>query len=493
MKLPLVIAITSIVQDDEQLVGKENVLLGKLSQSGFPVVPGFVVTKTAYKQFLNENNLPVKIKHLVGTIDVTHADSVKKTRGIIKKFIMQGIMDEAFVSELFSHYAKLEGLVKGARVIVFSPVAKPVITQGEANLILAIKEIWASYASSYPLEKHDLPVITVQHAFPPDLQGEITTDNLLITMQNGEAYTVEKTTLLMHNKTARQQTLSDETLLELAKLALQVKLITYFPQKISWIYSGEKFFITHTRETAADDIVHISSLPQFPVTATKLFTILSQSTQTKEKALLPVDGAILDGLTVEHTDTKKRAEKIMLLASPFSPRPVIYAVASSEPQAIAAELAALSYARNVLQQKHLWVLLPSVKNIADFLALEKLMQHAKLYRSASFQVLIAVDTPEVAFSLEDFLKFLIGGVVLNVPTLTKLFSGTDGASEGKGILWLIERTIQIANAHAIPIFAIGAQGTFLEKSVFLGINGIITHDAIRTKHMISEIERKLFA
>ena len=59
--------------------------LAKLTQAKFPVIPGFVITTTAYFSFLKENNLDNKIKQLLSTIAIDRPDSLMQGENHIKK------------------------------------------------------------------------------------------------------------------------------------------------------------------------------------------------------------------------------------------------------------------------------------------------------------------------------------------------------------------------------------------------------------------------
>ncbi|HRN96764.1 MAG TPA: PEP/pyruvate-binding domain-containing protein, partial [Candidatus Levybacteria bacterium] len=60
----LVVWLKDIDREDIHLVGEKSANLGEMIQSGFPVPAGFVLTATAYTQFIRENKLEKPIAHL---------------------------------------------------------------------------------------------------------------------------------------------------------------------------------------------------------------------------------------------------------------------------------------------------------------------------------------------------------------------------------------------------------------------------------------------
>ena len=145
-------------KNDVALVGGKGANLGEMSQADFPVPPGFVVTAQAYYEFIKENNLAMKIKHLLATVDFKKQESLQQVSNHVKKEIMRGKISEELKKEIFKSYQKLGGVFKDALVAVrSSATAEDLATasfagqqetflnvKGEAVLIEKIKEGWAS-------------------------------------------------------------------------------------------------------------------------------------------------------------------------------------------------------------------------------------------------------------------------------------------------------------------------------------------------------------
>src|SRR6185312_7960082 len=94
--------------------------VGEMTKAGFPVPPGVIVTSIAYREFLKENNLEIKIKHLLGTIDYSNPKTLENASRSIMHEIEKGKMSQALIQEIFSAYSKLGGALKDALVAVVS-------------------------------------------------------------------------------------------------------------------------------------------------------------------------------------------------------------------------------------------------------------------------------------------------------------------------------------------------------------------------------------
>jgi len=149
---------SEIDKDDVALVGGKGANLGEMTQAGFPVPNGFVVTAQAYYAFLKENNLATKIKHLISSVNIEKPESLAQVSKHIKKTILDSTVPDELVKEIFSAYATLSGTLTDALVAVrSSATAEDLPTasfagqqdtylnvKGNAVLLQKIKEAWAS-------------------------------------------------------------------------------------------------------------------------------------------------------------------------------------------------------------------------------------------------------------------------------------------------------------------------------------------------------------
>ncbi len=145
-------------KEDVALVGGKGANLGEITQAGFPVPNGFIVTSNAYYKFIKDNNLAVKIKHLLETANFERPDSLTQVSQHIKKTILEGKLSDEIVSEVFGAYSKLGNAFEDALVAVRSSATAEDLAnasfagqqetylnvKGEAVLLEKIKEGYAS-------------------------------------------------------------------------------------------------------------------------------------------------------------------------------------------------------------------------------------------------------------------------------------------------------------------------------------------------------------
>lgn len=157
-KSEFVVQFKDVGKEDVALVGGKGANLGEMTRAGFPVPGGFIVTSKAYYHFVHENNLMIKIKHLLNTANFDHADSLQQVSKHIQKVIMEGDMSPQLKKEIFTAYKSLGGVFKDALVAVrSSATAEDLPTasfagqqetflnvKGDANVLLKIKAAWAS-------------------------------------------------------------------------------------------------------------------------------------------------------------------------------------------------------------------------------------------------------------------------------------------------------------------------------------------------------------
>lgn len=154
----LVASFSEVNKNDIPLVGETGANLGEMKQAGFPVPNGFIVTSEAYRNFIIENKLEIKIKHLFSTTNFDDEKSLKKTSLSIRKYIKEGRFSEKLIKEIISAYNKLSTgplaefpLVAIRTSLINEGFSKMVMSdfylnvKGDAVLLEKIKDCWASF------------------------------------------------------------------------------------------------------------------------------------------------------------------------------------------------------------------------------------------------------------------------------------------------------------------------------------------------------------
>jgi pyruvate,water dikinase len=145
-------------------VGGKNASLGemyqKLTKQGINIPNGFATTAKAYKYFLKENDLEIKIKNILKNLDINNIENLIKKGAQIRKLILNSKLPKDFEKEIKCAYKQLskESLVKKLAVAVRSSATAEDLpnasfagqqetylnVRGEEPLVLAVKKCIAS-------------------------------------------------------------------------------------------------------------------------------------------------------------------------------------------------------------------------------------------------------------------------------------------------------------------------------------------------------------
>lgn len=301
-------------KEDIALVGGKGANLGEMVRADFPVPNGFIVTAQSYYLFLRENNLATKIKHLLSTANFEKSESLMQVSSHIKKLIIGAEMPDVVQKDVTTYYETLSGVMKDALVAVRSSATAEDLpgasfagqqetflnVKGEANLLLKIKEAWASlfdtraifYRHEQQYDHFKIGIaIPVQKMVESEMSGVMFTldpmtnskETIVIEAIYGlgeyivqgtvtpDHYEVKKSDLtittkhiakqthllkkvgdknkdtLIPTKTGEKQKISDKEIIELAKLGKRLEHHYYFPQDSEWTIEKGKIYIVQTR------------------------------------------------------------------------------------------------------------------------------------------------------------------------------------------------------------------------------------------------------
>ncbi len=145
-------------KDDINLVGGKGANLGEMASIDLPVPNGFIVTASAYFQFLKENNLEKEIKKAYQLVDLERPETVDQVSKKIKPKIEKAKISEELAKEIVFAYAKLGGIFKDSYVAIrSSATAEDLPTasfagqqetflnvKGETNVVYRVRDCWAS-------------------------------------------------------------------------------------------------------------------------------------------------------------------------------------------------------------------------------------------------------------------------------------------------------------------------------------------------------------
>lgn len=254
-------------------IGKAGKQLGALTQAGFPIMPGFVVTTNAYKHFLEKNKLPKKIQQLLTTVNYDRPESVHQVTQHVKKMVAETTLPEELQKDLQTFYKK----VQNHTVIVHAHTTRPEHKFAEQavesfdELLEQVKSSWVQHFE--PMIHHKRHIhghdhidagveLIVQVHIKPDKKGKVhtvdpqehTKNILTITHEHPHAtdtYMLSKKSLMIMDRSlthhANAEKLTHDELLTIANVGRDLELHLYFPQEITWGIIDDNVFLLHTK------------------------------------------------------------------------------------------------------------------------------------------------------------------------------------------------------------------------------------------------------
>ena len=326
----LVLPFNKIDKDDIPYVGGKAANLGEMVQAGFPVPNGFCVTSAAYQLLIEHNNLLDTIKGILKTTDIHNNQDLQKASNKITTLIKKAKIPQELSKEIFASYEKLTKGNKNPLVAVRSSATAEDLPdasfagqqesflniKGEANLIQAIREAWASLFGARAIfyrETKGFDHFKVSLAVPVQLmiqsdvsgvafsinpvtnnknqiiieagwglgdyivQGVITPDHYIV---NKDSFTIHSRQIVpqkvmevykypsgvkkqkVKKKLINIQKLSDDLVIKLAKIINSIQEHYYFPQDIEWALQNGQLYIVQSRPITTISVAN-SSKPKY--------------------------------------------------------------------------------------------------------------------------------------------------------------------------------------------------------------------------------------
>ena len=147
-----------ITRSDLNIAGGKGANLGEMVHAQIPVPPGFVVTATAYFEFLKETNVMEEIQAMLQGLDANDSKALQDTSAKIKDKISGMDMPGYMVNEIKQAYRKMGGGLVAVRSSAtaedlpdasFAGQQRTFLNiQGEESVVKAVQECWASLFES---------------------------------------------------------------------------------------------------------------------------------------------------------------------------------------------------------------------------------------------------------------------------------------------------------------------------------------------------------
>jgi pyruvate, water dikinase len=301
---------SEISKDSVNEAGGKGASLGEMTQAGIPVPPGFVVLSSAFEQFIKAHDLNVEIDAELHKVNHENMATVEHASETIQALIVSTPLSDELKKEILAEFKKLKSKFVAVRSSATAEDSSAAAWAGqldtflnttENDLIKKVQECWASlftpraifYRFEKDLHKQQISVaVVIQKMVESEISGisfsvhPVTQDHNQLIIEAGyglgeaivsgqitpDSYVVEKKDWRMLDKNVSeqskgmfrkgesgnewrdipsdkggQQKLSDEQILELAKLVVKIETHYGFPVDVEWAVEKETFYITQSR------------------------------------------------------------------------------------------------------------------------------------------------------------------------------------------------------------------------------------------------------
>ena len=299
-----------IRKTDIPVVGGKGANLGEMTFAGIPVPNGYVVTATAYFDFLKATSLKTKILTELAGLDVNNSKSLMRASKNIKTAILTAAMPEDLKKKIRDYYQGLCGEYDRLVAVRSSATAEDLPdasfagqqetylnVKGYQDVVKNVQKCWASLFESRAIfyratQGFDhfkvgiaVPVqlmvqseiagimftvnplttnsseISIEAAFglgQPIVSGEVTPDQYLVDKKSGKItykYISKQTWQMIlgeekapiSKKYQEEQKLTDKYVLELAHIGQKIEEYYGKPQDIEWGLENKKLYIVQSR------------------------------------------------------------------------------------------------------------------------------------------------------------------------------------------------------------------------------------------------------
>lgn len=107
MQTPYIFWFEDCTKQDLPHVGGKNASLGEMTRAGIRVPPGFAITTTVYRDFMERSGLAPKIKYILDSLDGENIGAVKQASMTIRQMMSEVPISDEINDAIVSAYEKL--------------------------------------------------------------------------------------------------------------------------------------------------------------------------------------------------------------------------------------------------------------------------------------------------------------------------------------------------------------------------------------------------
>lgn len=215
-------------KDKLELAGRKAVTLHEIIGLGINVPAGFVVTTSAFSQFLKKSNLNSKIQDLLSTVNFERVDSLMQVSTHIKTLVIRSALSEELISQISNEYKKLGGIFKDADVTIGKNKTN---AKGIESVITNIKRIWASqFDPKHLLQNYNTGKTGISDGTPIIIQKSINSG------KSGKIF-ISDLRIETHSK------LNHDQVNELKTIGKKLQKHFYIPQVVSFAVEKNSIYV----------------------------------------------------------------------------------------------------------------------------------------------------------------------------------------------------------------------------------------------------------
>lgn len=295
---------------DTGVAGGKGASLGEMTQAGIPVPPGFVVLTKAFEFYIEETNIDVEIDAALDKVNHNEMQTIETASEIIYSLIERTPIPDSISHGVLESFHELRAMYVAVRssataedgsAAAWAGQLESFLNTTEEILLQNVKRCWASLFSPraifYRIEKNMRAekvsvAVVVQKMVESEIAGiafsvhPITQDKNQILIEAGyglgeavvsgqvtpDSFVLDKRNMKLLDKTINRQErkmvrletggnewqnvaedkqktqkMSDEQVIEFAKIILKIENHYKFPCDIEWAMEDSKFFVVQSR------------------------------------------------------------------------------------------------------------------------------------------------------------------------------------------------------------------------------------------------------